>query len=97
MLQQPHPDDFVIGTGVKHTVRDFASAAFAHVGLDWQMYVETDPKLLRPADVNTLCADPSKARRVLGWQPKVSFAQLVSMMVDADLQRVRAELESSHR
>jgi GDPmannose 4,6-dehydratase len=95
MLQQPHPDDYVIGTGVKHTVRDFARLAFEHVGLDWQQHVETDPKLLRPADVNTLCADPSKAHRVLGWQPKVSFAQLVAMMVDADLQRVRHEIESA--
>lgn len=97
MLQQPHPDDFVIGTGIKHTVRDFASAAFAHVGLDWQAHVETDPKLLRAADVNTLCADPSKARRVLGWQPKVTFEELVAMMVDADLARVGRELAAGDR
>jgi GDPmannose 4,6-dehydratase len=95
MLQQPHPDDFVIGTGVKHTVRDFARLAFAHVGLDWENHVESDPKLLRPADVNTLCADASKARRVLGWEPRTTFAELVAMMVDADLRRVERQLAQS--
>jgi GDPmannose 4,6-dehydratase len=88
MLSQPQPDDFVIATGVKHAVRDFARLAFERVGLDYRDHVEVDPKLLRPADVYTLCGDASKARRVLGWQPQVSFEELVAMMVDADLARL---------
>ncbi|HRX79577.1 MAG: GDP-mannose 4,6-dehydratase [Planctomycetaceae bacterium] len=91
MLQQDAPDDFVIATGVKHSVSDFCEVAFGHVGLEWQNYVETDPALLRPADVNTLCGDPQKARERLGWEPEVSFAHLVRMMVDADLERVAKE------
>lgn len=97
MLQQPEPHDFVIGTGLKHSVRDFARLAFAHVGLDWQEHVDSDAKLLRPADVNTLRADPRKAKSMLGWQPGVSFEQLVSMMVDADLKRVGHEMKTSGR
>ncbi len=93
MLQQQEPDDYVIATGVKHSVRDLLQLAFSHVGLDWQQYVEVDPALFRPADVNTLCGDASKARARLGWQPRVGFAQLVAMMVDADMQRVRRTLE----
>jgi GDPmannose 4,6-dehydratase len=93
MLQQEEPDDFVIATGVKHSVRDFCQLAFAHAGLDWQDYVETDQTLVRPADVNTLCGDASKAKKHLGWKPDVSFAELVSMMVDADLERVAKEVE----
>ena len=92
MLQQDEPDDFVIATGVKHSVRDLVETAFAHVGLDWREHVETDPALLRPAEVHTLCGDAAKARRVLGWTPTVSFPELVRMMVDADLARVRREL-----
>jgi GDPmannose 4,6-dehydratase len=88
MLQQAEPEDFVIATGIKHSVRDLVELAFRHVGLDWQDHVETDPTLLRPADVNTLCGDASKARTKLGWTPKVSFAQLVAMMVDEDLKNV---------
>ena len=91
MLQQEAADDFVIATGVKHSVRDFCELAFARVGLAWQDYVETDPTLVRPADVNTLCGDASKARQQLGWQPEVSFTELVAMMVDADLERVAKE------
>jgi GDPmannose 4,6-dehydratase len=91
-LQQPEPDDFVIATGVKHSVRELLELAFAHVGLDWQEYVQIDPALFRPADVNTLRGDASKARHKLGWQSRVSFAQLVTMMVDADLERVRRSL-----
>ena len=91
MLQQHEPDDYVIATGVKHSVREFCELAFQHVGLDWQAYVEIDPALIRPADVNTLCGDPSKARQQLGWQPQVTFPQLVTMMVDADLQRLTRE------
>ncbi|MEO8496523.1 MAG: GDP-mannose 4,6-dehydratase [Planctomycetota bacterium] len=91
MLQQDAPDDFVIATGAKHSVREFCDVAFGHAGLDWQDHVEIDQALIRPADVNTLCGDAQKARRQLGWEPKVSFAELVRMMVDADLQRVAKE------
>jgi len=91
MLRQSKPDDYVIATGQKHSVREFAQIAFAHVGLDWRDHVEVDPALLRPADVNTLCGNARKARTVLGWEPEVSFADLVTMMVDADLNLVRRE------
>jgi GDPmannose 4,6-dehydratase len=91
MLQQEKPDDYVVATGVKHSVRELVELAFSHAGLDWQKYIESDPKLFRPAEVNTLRGDSSKARRVLGWTPKVSFAELIRMMVDADLERVRRE------
>jgi len=92
MLQQDEPEDFVIATGVKHSVRDLVEAAFDHVGLDWEPYVEVDEGLLRPADVNTLCGDASKAKARLGWTPKVDFRSLVAMMVDADLERVGREI-----
>jgi GDPmannose 4,6-dehydratase len=88
MLQQDKPGDFVVATGVKHSVRDLVELAFAHVGLDPTKHVETDPSLLRPAEVTTLCGDASRARAALGWEPRVSFAELVQMMVDADLERV---------
>lgn len=91
MLQQDAPDDFVIATGVKHSVRDFCRAAFGHVGLQWEDFVRIDPELFRPADVNTLCGDASKAKQQLGWQPQVAFSELVAMMVDADLERVAKE------
>ena len=90
MLQQDKPEDYVVATGEKHLVREFAELAFAQVGLDWKAYVRVSPERLRPADVNTLCGDASLARRVLGWQPKVTFPELVAMMVDADLQRTPA-------
>jgi len=89
MLQQPTPQDYVVGTGQTHSVRDLVDAAFSHVGLDWQKYVRTDPRYMRPAEVDLLQADPSKAQRELGWKPKVGFAELVAMMVDADLERLR--------
>jgi GDPmannose 4,6-dehydratase len=92
MLQQDQPDEYVVATGQKHSVRDFVELAFDHVGLDWQDYVETDPKFLRPAEVNTLRGNSAKARHVLGWEPKVDFPGLVRMMVDSDLQRVRREI-----
>jgi GDPmannose 4,6-dehydratase len=92
MLQQERPDDYVVATGQKHSVRELVELAFGQVGLDWQEHVEVDPKLLRPAEVNTLRGDAAKAQKVLGWQPTVSFAELVRMMVDADLKRVRREL-----
>ena len=88
MLQRPKPDDFVIATGENHTVREFCELAFAGAGLDWKQYVKTDKKLFRPAEVNTLCGDASKARRKLKWKPRVGFRMLVSMMVEADLERV---------
>src|SRR5467141_5073387 len=88
MLQQPEPNDYVVGTGTMHTVRGLCAAAFSHVGLDWHKYVKVDPRFVRPAEVDTLLADASRARKELGWMPKVSFEQLVRMMVDADLERL---------
>ena len=88
MLQQDHPDDYVIATGVSHSVRELLEIAFARVGLDWQKYVRVDPALLRPAEVDHLLGDPAKARAELGWEPSVDFKQLVEMMVDADLEMV---------
>jgi GDPmannose 4,6-dehydratase len=88
MLQQPAPQDYVIGAGETHTVRELCQIAFAHVGLDWEQYVLVDPSFVRPAEVDVLLADPSKARRELGWRPSVGFADLVRMMMDADLARV---------
>jgi GDPmannose 4,6-dehydratase len=88
MLQQPTPTDFVIGTGETHTVRELCDIAFRHVGLDWEKYVRVDPAFVRPAEVDVLQADPRRARRALGWAPRVTFAELVRMMVDADLERL---------
>jgi GDPmannose 4,6-dehydratase len=84
MLQQDEPDDFVIATGEAHSVREFCEVAFAHVGLDWRQHVEVDPRYERPAEVDFLLGDATKARTELGWQPTVSFEELVRMMVDAD-------------
>ena len=92
MLQQDSPDDYVIGTGQAYSVREFVEASFARVDLDWKDYVEIDPRYFRPAEVDFLLADPSKARRVLGWEPKVTFEELVRIMVDADLQDVETRL-----
>lgn len=89
------PDDYVVATGKKHSVREFVELAFAHVDLDWQKYVVEDPEFYRPADVHTLCGDATKIRTQLGWQPEVSFQQLVRMMVDADMKRVDKELRSA--
>jgi GDPmannose 4,6-dehydratase len=89
MLQRPSPQDYVIGTGEQHTVQELVELAFQHAGLDWKKHVVQDPRFVRPAEVETLLADPSLAKRELGWTPKVSFAQLVRMMVDADLARLR--------
>jgi GDPmannose 4,6-dehydratase len=91
MLQQDKPDDYVVATGVKHSVRELVELAFGRLDLDWRQHVVSDPKFYRPAEVNTLRGDAAKARRVLGWQPKTTFAELIRMMVDADLQRVRRE------
>src|SRR5688572_17087176 len=89
MLQQPAPDDYVIGTGETHSVRELCEVAFARVGLDWKKYVVQDERFMRPAEVDLLVADPTKARERLGWTPNVDFRQLVEMMVDADLARHR--------
>jgi len=90
MLQRPEPRDYVIGTGVTHSVRELVELAFEHVGLDWREHVVIDQAHLRPAEVDLLIADPSKAKAELGWEPTVSFAELVRMMVDADLERLAA-------
>jgi GDPmannose 4,6-dehydratase len=92
MLQQDKPDDYVVATGEKHSVREFAELAFAEAGLDWRDHVEVDSRLLRPAEVYSLLGDCSKARRQLGWEPAVSFRELVGMMVAADLERVAIEV-----
>jgi GDPmannose 4,6-dehydratase len=91
MLQQPHGDDFVIATGETHSIREFVAAAFEHVGLgDWERYVRQDPRFMRPAEVDRLVGDATKAREVLGWKPRVSFPELVTMMVDADIAALKA-------
>ncbi len=87
MLQQERADDYVIATGKSHSVRELVEVAFAHVGLDWQKHVKTDAKFLRPAEVDLLVGDPSKAKAALGWSPQVDFKGLVRMMVDADVER----------
>jgi len=89
MLQQPQPDDYVVATGVMHSVRDFLEEAFCHLQLDWHDYVETDPRYLRPTEVDALCGDASKARQVLGWKPETDFSSLVREMVDAELARLK--------
>jgi GDPmannose 4,6-dehydratase len=94
MLQQDEPDDYVIATGEAHSVEEFAALAFAQVGLDWRDYVRVDPNLLRPAEVDHLIGDASKARHKLGWQPTVSFPELVRIMVEADLEAVRRALRA---
>jgi GDPmannose 4,6-dehydratase len=91
MLQQDAPDDYVVATGEAHSVREFLDVSAARLGLDWKKHVETDPRYLRPTEVDALCGDSSKARAKLGWQPKVSFEQLVNMMVDHDLELARQE------
>jgi GDPmannose 4,6-dehydratase len=90
MLQQDRAEDYVIATGISHSVRDLVEIAFGRVGLDWQKYVRTDPALLRPAEVDHLLGDASKAKTELGWTPAVNFKQLIEMMVDADLERLAA-------
>jgi GDPmannose 4,6-dehydratase len=90
MLQRDQPQDYVIGSGETHSVRELVELAFAHVGLDYRQYVVSDPKYHRPAEVDLLLADPSKARRELGWTPTVGFTELVAMMVDADMERLAA-------
>jgi GDPmannose 4,6-dehydratase len=91
MLQQDQADDFVIATGETHTVREFAEAAFAHVDLDWKKYVKHDSRYERPAEVDLLIGDATKAKKVLGWEPKVRFKDLVRIMVDADMELLSRE------
>ena len=88
MLQQDEPDDYVIGSGQTKSVRDLVEVAFGHVGLEWQEYVEVDQAFIRPAEIEVLLADPSKAKTELGWRPKVGFEELVRMMVDSDMERL---------
>jgi GDPmannose 4,6-dehydratase len=91
MLQAETPQDYVIATGETHSVREFAEQAFAHVDLDYRDYVVEDPRFYRPADVEVLTGDATKARRELGWEPEVGFAELIAMMVDSDLARLEAQ------
>ena len=91
MLQQPEPEDYVIGTGVTHSVRDLIEIAFARVGLEWQSYVKQDPRFIRPAEVDILLADPSKAKSKLDWEPRVGFEEMIQRMVDADLERLASD------
>lgn len=91
MLQQERADDYVVGTGETHSVQELCETAFAYVGLDWRDFVVQDPRFMRPAEVDLLVSKPEKARRLLGWEPRVSFAQLVHMMVEADLDALRTE------
>ena len=93
MLQQEEPDDFVVGTGEAHTVREFVELAFASADMDWREYVEVDPRYFRPAEVDYLCADASKARRMLDWEPTVTFVELVRIMVNADIKELEARLK----
>jgi GDPmannose 4,6-dehydratase len=97
MLQQDAPSDFVVATGIEHSVRDFVEAAFGHVGLDPDGYVVVDPSLMRPAEVDRLVGDATRARQVLGWEPRVSFDELVEMMVESDLARLSGGLPASAR
>ena len=100
MLQQPEPDDYVVATGESHSVREFLDVAAQRCGLNWRDHVETDPRYLRPTEVDALCGDASKARTKLGWKPKVSFEQLVAMMVDHDLELASQErtlAEAGHK
>jgi GDPmannose 4,6-dehydratase len=92
MLQYPEPDDYVVATGVSHTIRDLLDVAFRHAGIeDWEHLVEHDARFVRPAEVDLLVGDPAKAREVLGWEPKVTFEELIRMMVDADMETERAK------
>lgn len=93
MLQQPEPDDYVVATNETHSIREFLDVAFAHADLDWKKYVQIDPRYYRPAEVDLLIGDYSKAKRKLGWEPKTRFVDLVKLMVDADVKLLRDHLE----
>jgi GDPmannose 4,6-dehydratase len=92
MLQQDEPGDYVVATGEAHSVREFCEAAFSHVGLTWEDYVVVDPRFFRPAEVDLLVGDSTKAREVLGWKPEITFPELAALMVDADLAALHYEL-----
>ncbi|MCL4310263.1 MAG: GDP-mannose 4,6-dehydratase [Thermoleophilia bacterium] len=94
MLQQEEPDDYVIATGETHSVQELVETAFGHVGLNWKDHVRIDPRFVRPAEVDMLIGDPKKSREKLGWQPRVSFEQLVQMMVDSDLELVQKQISA---
>jgi GDPmannose 4,6-dehydratase len=89
MLQQDEPYDYVVGTGETHSVRELCQVAFQRLDLDWEKYVVVDPEFYRPAEVDLLVSDPSRARAKLGWEPTVTFAGLIQMMVDADLEHLK--------
>lgn len=93
MLQQDSPDDYVVATGETHTVREFCEIAFGAAGLDWEKYVKVDPKFMRPAEVNLLLGDSTKAHKALGWKPKVSFKELVNMMVESDIDLIGRQIQ----
>jgi len=95
MLQQEEPDDYVIATGESHTVRELLELAFGHVHIDWKKYVKNDPRYYRPTEVDQLVGDASKAKRKLGWAPKGSFKELITMMVESDLKAERLKLEGT--
>jgi len=91
MMQAEEPDDFVIATGETHSIREFLDEAFGYLDLDWKEFVKIDPAYYRPAEVDLLLGDAGKARRALGWEPKVGFKELVKLMVDHDLELARKE------
>ena len=97
MLQQPEGDDYVVATGETHSVREFLEVAFGHVGLDWKKHVEIDPRYYRPAEVDLLIGDPTKAKKKLGWSPKTTFAELTRLMVDADMKALQDQLAGKVR
>jgi len=91
MVQQPKGDDYVVATGEAHSVRELCEAAFGHVGLDYREFVEIDPRYYRPAEVDYLLGDPSKATKALGWKPRTSFKELVRLMMESDMELARRE------
>jgi GDPmannose 4,6-dehydratase len=91
MLQQPEPDDYVIATGETHSIRELCEEAFGYVDLDWQQYVKQDERFMRPAEVDLLVGDASKAGRVLGWEPHITFQGLIHLMVEADVELLKKE------
>lgn len=95
MLQQQEPDDYVIATGETHTIRELLDVAFGYLNLDWQQHVKIDPRYYRPTEVDLLIGDAGKAKKKLGWEPKVSFRELIMMMVDADLRAEKRKLEGT--
>lgn len=97
MLQQDQPEDYVVATGETHSVQDLIEVAFGYAGLDWEQYIKIDPRFVRPAEVDMLIGDPSKARKQLGWKPRVSFKEMIEMMVDSDLKIVQEEIDAGKR